>query len=445
MKSTGSFNQGHPLAPNLRQHTEDEHSYSTALDFNGFETYDSAPARSTFDTFRDEEYDGEVYRSVTAIAPSVDFGNPHASMGARRWEPMDPPMTKLQFNDNRAFQKGDKFELVMAQPNNSMHTGRIAHSDFLKDEMSSDDEELYESEMMAEEDDCVDMRTLPLPEHYKRDSTFVSTTSADETANDVEALMTRILHDKVQYTRDAQSMFEGTFFMGSSACEFAVNVYEGSVGAGAQETWIEFVNYSTGSGGHQAFSEFFRIVTDELRTTGIISGLVDETYFPLAGLETSETESDDEEEDSNVSENAVKCVIQERVDALNRCNFAGAQKELLSELSYLVESYPSAVAAAKNAAPTLAKLLKKNATSDYQICRVALKLVRTLLSDEFFASQLNEKLPKALIRTATKVKNMVWKNDLALTVAALESSGIVCKGRPVRNEQNREIRRRLVF
>lgn len=439
-KSTGSFNQG---STNLRQHTENEHSYSTELDFNGFETYDSAPARSTCDTFRDEEYGDEVYRSVTAIAPSVDFGNPLAPMGAQRWEPMDLPFG-LQFNDNSAFQKGHKFELVMAQPNNAMPTGRIAHSDFLKDEMSSDDEELYESEMMVEEDDCVDMGTLPLPEHYKRDSTFVSTTSADETANGVEALMTRILHDKVQYTRDAHSTFEGTFFMGSSACEFAVNVYEGSVGAGAQETWIEFVNYSTGSGGHQAFSEFFRIVTDELRTTGIISGLVDETYFPLAGLETSETESDDEEEDSNVSEDAVKCVIQERVDALNRCNFAGAQKELLSELSDLVESYPSAVAAAKNAAPTLAKLLKKNATSDYQICRVALKLVRTLLSDEFFTSQLNEKLPKALIRTATKVKSMVWKNDLALTVAALESSGIFCKGRPVR-KQNREIRRRLVF
>lgn len=344
----------------------------------------------------------------------------------------------------------------MAQPNSHLQkqipfpTGS-QDPDFYKEEMSDDDEQ-YEGEMPTEEDDSVvvmdkyNLNTQPLPENYKRNSTFVSTTSAIDTLTEVE-LVLKDLPDKVQYTRDTQySKFEGNFFLGVRPCEFVVNIYAGSIGAGVQQTWVGFVNHSTGTDSHQAFSEFFRIVTEKLREKGIVSGLVDKTYFPLTGLETTPAGSDDGEDDANVSEDAMKRVIQERIDALKRCNFAGSQRELLSELSYLEEGYPDTVAAAKDSAPTLAKLLKKNATSDYQLCRVALQLVRTLLNNRIFASQLDDKLPKALIRTTLEVKSKIWQDDLVRTVIALEKAGIVCKARKlVRNEQYRQIRNRLEF
>lgn len=465
-------------------------SYPTGVyrDRNELETYRSAPVGSTFSnnafggsngndgayvhdqgayeqglprsyeeeiaqSYELDHYDDQ-YRSVgpAMVGPSIgtlDFGNP---MQNQRWEPKQLDFGIQQF-DPRAFQKGGKYEIAMAQPNSyekqiQFPTGS-QDPDFYKEEMS-DDEEQYEGEMQTEEDmvvmDKYNISTQPLPENYKRNSTFVSTASAIDTLNEVE-LVLKDLPDKVQYTRDAQcSKFEGNFYSGVRPCEFVVDIYAGSIGTGVQETWVGFVNHSTGTDSHQAFSEFLQIVTEKLQEKGIVSGLVDKTYFPLTGLETTPMGSDDVEDDANVSEDAMKRVIQERINALNQCNFAGAQKELLNELSYLEEGYPETVAAAKDAAPTLAKLLKKNATSDYQLCRVALQLVRTLLDNRIFASQLDDKLPKALIKSTLKVTSKIWQDDLVRTVIALEKAGIVCKARKlVRDEQYRQIRNRLEF
>lgn len=395
---------------------------------------------------------GESYGD--GIVRSLDFGMPQQHQPLR-----DSPLE--MFPEQSRMVHDQKFPIQMAQaPNLTMKTLGIQVSgqeaqfrkragnnmfwnDEQDDESSSPDYGHQSMDMADMADDgwgkeASQWSFFPLPECYRKDSTYQSIVSGCETVDAVErALM--VLgkgNNSVNFSRGNCSQFSGHFFERAKCCEFVVNTYKG-VQDTREQIWVECRNLDSSLSSKQAFAVFIKEMVATLTQWGIIKGLVHREFVAYTALQD---ESGAQDNSSPTDDEEVRGVIQERVRGLKQAVFLGEQREFSEEILFLAEQHPRLVAENPELAPVLTDLLGNHAKTDVYMSRTILRVMRALMAYNRFEEGLkkaNSDPIKMLLQISKKTENLAWQGELFNTVLELQKIGFTCNGKRANAEYRR--------